>query len=87
MAVGDGGFKQVAFGFDKNEVNTYISDLRKKMKSMEEDMKANNKKTAEAEKLAEEADERIKAAEKEGNEKCEQLEKELSLLTAYDISK
>ena len=30
MAVGDGGFKQVAFGFDKNEVNTYISDLRKK---------------------------------------------------------
>ncbi len=78
MAVGDGGFKQVAFGFDKNEVNTYISDLRKKMKSMEEDMKANNKKTAEAEKLAEEADERIKAAEKEGNEKCEQLEKELS---------
>lgn len=78
MAVGDGGFKQVAFGFDKNEVNTYISDLRKKMKSMEEDMKANNKKTAEAEKLAEEADERIKAAEKEGKEKCEQLEKELS---------
>ncbi|MBE6889196.1 MAG: hypothetical protein E7485_04200 [Ruminococcaceae bacterium] len=78
MAVGDGGFKQVAFGFDKNEVNTYISDLRKKMKSMEEDMKANDKKTAEAEKLAEEADERIKAAEKEGKEKCEQLEKELS---------
>ncbi len=78
MAVGDGGFKQVAFGFDKNEVNTYISDLRKKMKSMEEDMKANDKKTAEAEKLAEEADERIKAAVKEGEEKNAELSKQLS---------
>lgn len=78
MAVGDGGFKQVAFGFDKNEVNTYISDLRKKMKSMEEDMKANDKKTAEAEKLAEEADERIKAAVKEGEDKCAELESRLS---------
>lgn len=78
MAVGDGGFKQVAFGFDKNEVNTYISDLRKKMKSMEEDMKANDKKTAEAEKLAEEADERIKAAAKEGEDKCAELESRLS---------
>ena len=77
MAVGDGGFKQVAFGFDKNEVNTYISDLRKKMKSMEEDMKANNKKTEEAEKLAQEADERIQAAVKEGEDKCAALQKEL----------
>ena len=78
MAVGDGGFKQVAFGFDKNEVNTYISDLRKKMKAMEEDMKANDKKTAEAEKLAEEADERIKAAVKEGEDKNAELEKQLA---------
>lgn len=78
MAVGDGGFKQVPFGFDKNEVNTYISDLRKKMKSMEEDMKANDKKTAEAEKLAEEADERIQAAVKEGEDKCAELENRLS---------
>ncbi len=62
MAVGDGGFRQVALGFDKNEVNAYISDLRKKMKSMEEDMKANNKKTEDALKLAEEAEDRIKAA-------------------------
>ena len=77
MAVGDGGFKQVAFGFDKNEVNAYISELRKKMKSMEEDMKANNKKTEEAEKLAQEADERIQAAVKEGEDKCAALQKEL----------
>lgn len=79
MAVGDGGFKQVAFGFDKNEVNEYISDLRKKMKSMEEDMKSNNKKTDEALKLAEEADERIKAAEKAGEDKLAEVNKQLSI--------
>lgn len=79
MAVGDGGFKQVAFGFDKNEVNTYISDLRKKMKSMEDDMEANNKKTAAAEKLAAEADDRIKAATKEGEDKIAELEKQLTI--------
>ncbi len=62
MAVGDGGFRQVALGFDKNEVNAYISELRKKMKSMEEDMKVNDKKTEDALKLAEEAEDRIKSA-------------------------
>ena len=33
----DGGFKTVAFGFDKNDVTMYIASLRKKMKQMEED--------------------------------------------------
>ena len=79
MAVGDGGFKQVAFGFDKNEVNAYISDVRKKMKSMEEDMKANDKKTEEALKLAEEADERIKAARREDEDKLAEVNKQLSI--------
>lgn len=32
-----GGFKTVAFGFDKNDVNMYIAGLRKKMKNMEEE--------------------------------------------------
>ena len=32
-----GGFKTVAFGFDKNDVTLYIASLRKKMKAMEED--------------------------------------------------
>lgn len=32
-----GGFKTAAFGFDKNDVNLYIANLRKKMKSMEEE--------------------------------------------------
>lgn len=32
-----GGFKTVAFGFDKSDVNMYIASLRKKMKNMEEE--------------------------------------------------
>ena len=80
MAVGDGGFKTVAVGgFDKNEVNTYIADLRKKMKSIEEDMRANNKKTEEALKLADEADDRIKQAEKEAEGKIAEVNKQLSV--------
>ena len=78
MAVGDGGFRQVALGFDKNEVNAYISDLRKKMMSLEEDMKANDKKTQEALKLAEEADERIKAAVKEVEDQHKDTKLELT---------
>lgn len=78
MAVGDGGFRQVALGFDKNEVNAYISDLRKKMMALEEDMKANDKKTQEALKLAEEADERIKAAVKEVEDQHKDTKLELT---------
>ncbi len=78
MAVGDGGFRQVALGFDKNEVNAYISDLRKKMKSMEEDMAANNKKTEEALKLSEEAEDRIKAAVKEVEDQHKDTKLELT---------
>ena len=54
MAAGD-GFRQVPLGFDKNEVNAYISDLRKKMSALEADMRSNDEKTKAAEKLAEEA--------------------------------
>lgn len=72
MAAGD-GFKQVPFGFDKNEVNTYISDLRKKMSALEADMRKNDEKTRAAEKLAEEADSRIQAAIKEGSKKADEL--------------
>ena len=32
-----GGFKTVAFGFDKNDVTLYIASLRKKMKAMEDE--------------------------------------------------
>lgn len=76
MAAGD-GFKQVPFGFDKNEVNTYISDLRKKMSALEADMRKNDEKTQAAEKLAEEADSRIKAAQAEADKKVEEISSQL----------
>lgn len=76
MAAGD-GFKQVPFGFDKNEVNTYISDLRKKMSALEADMRKNNEKTRAAEKLAEEADDRIKAAAADAEKKIAELTSQL----------
>lgn len=77
MAVGDGGFKQVAFGFDKNEVNEYISELRKKTKAMEEEMNASIKKKEEAEKLAEQADARIEAAVKDVRDEADKIQAKL----------
>lgn len=90
MAAGD-GFKQVPFGFDKNEVNTYISDLRKKMSALEADMRKNDEKTQAAEKLAEEADSRIKAAQAEADKKVQEVsaqleeEKEVTSRQAIEI--
>ncbi len=77
MAVGDGGFKQVPFGFDKNEVNEYISDLLKKSKAMESEVKASVRKAEEATKLAEQADNRIAAAVKEVQDKADEIRKQL----------
>ena len=74
MAVGDGGFSTKPMGFDKNEVNEYISSLRKKMNEMEADKKANDQKTEEALKLAESADERVKAAEEAGEAKVAEIQ-------------
>ena len=76
MAAGD-GFRQVPLGFDKNEVNAYISDLRKKMSALEADMRSNDEKTKAAEKLAEEADGRIKAAQSEADRKVEEMSSQL----------
>lgn len=78
MAVGDGGFKQVPFGFDKNEVNEYISELRKKMSANEAEMKANDAKTKDALKLAEEAESRIKAAVDEVQAKLDEANTQLA---------
>lgn len=78
MAVGDGGFKQVPFGFDKNEVNEYISELRKKMSANEAEMKANDAKTKDALKLAEEAEARIKAAVDEVQAKLDEANTQLA---------
>lgn len=71
---GEGGFKSALNGFDKNEVNEYISNLRKTMKELEAEKRANDEKTAAAVKTAEEAENRIKAAEKQAAEKIAELE-------------
>lgn len=77
MAVGDGGFSTKPMGFDKNEVNEYISNLRKRMNELEADMKANNEKTEAAQKLAAEADQRIQAAVAEAQGKTDELSRQL----------
>lgn len=74
MAVGEGGFSIKPMGFDKNEVNEYISNIRKRMNEMEAEKKVNDEKTKAAVKTAEEAENRIKAAEQRGAEKIAELE-------------
>lgn len=78
MAVGDGGFSTRPMGFDKNEVNEYISSLRKKMQEIEAEKKANDAKTEEALKTAASADERVQEAVKQGEEKAAELELKLN---------
>ena len=74
MAVGDGGFSTKPMGFDKNEVNEYISNLRKRMQEIEAEKKVNDEKTRAAVKTAEEAEAKIKAAEQAGEQKATELE-------------
>lgn len=74
MAVGEGGFSIKPMGFDKNEVNEYISNIRKRMNEMEAEKKVNDEKTKAAVKTAEEAENRIKTAEQQGAEKIAELE-------------
>ncbi|MCM1167008.1 MAG: DivIVA domain-containing protein [Lachnospiraceae bacterium] len=71
---GEGGFKVVFQGFDKNEVNEYISNLRKTMKELETEKRTNDEKTAAAVKIAEAAEERIKAAEQRSADRIAELE-------------
>lgn len=76
MAAGD-GFRQVPFGFDKNEVNSYISDLRKKMSTLEADVSKYEEQTQAAEKLAAEADGRIKEAVEAADRKVSEINAKL----------
>lgn len=77
----DGGFSTKPMGFDKNEVNEYIASLRKKMNEIEAEKKANDEKTAAALKQAKTADERVKAAEKAGEEKATAIQEKLDIAT------
>lgn len=74
MAVGDGGFKTAFQGFDKNEVNEYISNLRKKMNELEAEMKENDSKVKAAVKISDEAEDKIRKLEKANSEKVAELE-------------
>lgn len=74
MAVGDGGFSTQMGGFNKNEVNEYISNLRKKMNELEAEMKDNDSKVKAAVKIADEAESKIQNLEKAKNEKISELE-------------
>lgn len=71
---GNGGFKNAINGFDKNEVNEYIGNLRKKLQEMEAEIKSNDEKTRAAVKTAEEADSRISEIEKQNAQKVAELE-------------
>lgn len=71
---GNGGFKSAINGFDKNEVNEYIGNLRKKLQEMEADIRSNEEKTRAAVKTAEEADSRIAELEKKNAERVSELE-------------
>lgn len=71
---GNGGFKSAINGFDKNEVNEYIGNLRKRLQEMEADIRSNEEKTRAAVKTAEEADSRIAELEKKNAERVSELE-------------
>ncbi len=79
MAGGNGGFTIRTRGFDREEVNEYISNLRKRMTEMEANLKANDKKTEEAVKAASTADQRVEEAKKAGEEKAAELGKKLTI--------
>ena len=74
MAGEDGAFSTKPMGFDKNEVNRYITNLRVKIDQLEAEKKVNDDKTKAAVKIAEDAEEKIRAAEQAGVRKIEELE-------------
>ncbi len=71
---GNGGFKNAINGFDKNEVNEYIGNLRKKLQEMEAEIRNNEEKTRAAVKTAEEADSKISELEKQNTQRVSELE-------------
>lgn len=71
---GNGGFKSAINGFDKNEVNEYIGNLRKKLQEMEAEIRSNEEKTKAAVKTAEEADSKISEIEKQNAQRVSELE-------------
>ena len=74
---GNGGFKNALNGFDKNEVNEYIGNLRKKLQEMEAEIRSGEEKTRAAVKIADEADSRIRDIESRSAQKVAELEAQI----------
>lgn len=69
-----GGFKNAINGFDKNEVNEYIGNLRKKLQEMEAEIRSSDEKIRAATKISDEADSRIREIESRSNQRVSELE-------------
>lgn len=74
---GSGGFKNAINGFDKNEVNEYIGELRKKMQDMDNELKAKVEAADKAAKAADEANGRVNSLIAENEAKVQELEKQI----------
>lgn len=70
---GEGGFSTKLNGFDKNEVNEYISKMSKEKQKLEQDLRATEDKLKTAVKIASEADDKIKAAKEETDKQIADL--------------
>ncbi len=70
---GEGGFSTKLNGFDKNEVNEYISKMSKEKQKLEQDLKASEEKLKTAVKIASEADDKIKASKEETDKQIADL--------------
>lgn len=77
MAGGEGGFSTKPMGFDRNEVNDYIAKINREMKELRAEKEQNDEKTRKAQKLADEAEAKIKAARADGEKKVSELELQL----------
>lgn len=80
MAVGEGGFSVKPMGFDRNEVNEYISNLRKRMQDMEALINSNGEKAMAAAKAVEEAKSKLAAAQSEKQQTIDNYEERLKNL-------
>lgn len=74
---GEGGFSTQVGGFNRNEVNEYISKMGKEKQKLEQDLKASEEKLKAAVKIASESDEKIKAAQEECRKQIDELNAQL----------
>lgn len=74
---GEGGFSTQVGGFNRNEVNEYISKMGKEKQKLEQDLKASEEKLKAAVKIASESDEKIKTAQEECRKQIDELNAQL----------